>query len=121
MITNLILTGIIILLLFVTSDFIDDVKLYKNKYKWYSDQYVKARHELSQAQKEINLLKQTKSKQTVTIQVDSDEVVSKFMAKVKKDIEAMKKQEQVFIKVDGREMDINKLTKAMRKAGSSLK
>lgn len=124
MITNIVLTGIIILLLFILSDAFDETKLYKDKYKWYSDQYVKARHELSLAQKEIHLMKQTekaKAKQiTMNVNVDADEVVSKVMQGVNKKIEDIKKQEQVYIKVDGKEMNINELTKAMRKAGSNL-
>lgn len=55
------------MLLFVLSDAFDDNKLYKDKYKCYSD-----------------------------------EVVSKVMAKVNEDIKAIKKREQIFIKVDGK-------------------
>lgn len=118
---SIVLGGIVVWLLFVLSDFIDDAKLYKDKYKWYSQQYAKAKHEIVILEGKLKEAQQAKSKQTITINVDSDEVVSKVMAKVNKDIEAMKKQEQVFIKVDGREMDIKELTRAMRKAGSKLK
>lgn len=118
---SIVLGGIIVWLLFVLSDYIDENKLYKDKYKWYSEQYVKARHELSLADKEIKLMKQAKAKQTVSISVDTEAVVSKVMAKVNKDIEAIKKQEQIFIKVDGKEININELTKAMKKVGSNLK
>lgn len=107
------------MLLFVLSDAFDDNKLYKDKYKWYSDQYVKARHELSLTQKEIHLMKQaekTKAKQiAMNVNVDSDEVVSKVMAKVNEDIKAIKKREQIFIKVDGKGINAEKLKEIIRK------
>lgn len=121
MITNIVLTGIIIMLVFVLSDNIDETKLYKDKYKWYSDQYVKARHELSLAQKEIHLMKQAekaKAKQiTMNVNVDADEVVSKVMQGVNKKIEDIKKKEQVYFKVDGKEININQLLKLMKEEG----
>lgn len=128
MITNIVLTGIIIMLVFVLSDNVDETKLYKDKYHWYSQEYGKTQQELYEVKLQLvkvnkinEKLEQAKTKQAINISVDSDEVVSKVMAKVNEDIKAMKKQEQVFIKVDGREMDIKELTRAMRKAGSKLK
>lgn len=118
--TIAVLTGIIIVLLFVLSDWIDDANLYKDKYKWYSGQYAKARHELVKLEGKLKESHQS-SKQTINISVDIDEVVSKVMDKVNKDIEDLKKKEEVFIKIDGKEMDIKELTKAMKKAGSELK
>ena len=125
MITNIVLTGIIIWLLFVLSDTFDENKLYKDKYKWYSDQYVKARHELSLIQKEIHLMKQaekTNGKQvTMNVHVDTDEVVSKVMQGVNKKIEDIKKKEQIFIKVDGKEINADKLKEIIRKEGKGNK
>lgn len=119
MITNIVLTWLIIWLLFVLSDCIDDAKLYKDKCKWYSDQYVKARHELSKAHKEIHVMKEaqhTKAKQiTMNVNIDTDEVVSKVMQGVNKKISEAKKQEQVFIKVDGKEINVKELVKKMKK------
>lgn len=110
-----ILSGIIILLLFVLSDYINDADIYKDKYKWYSQQYARARHELTMLEGKLKEAQQAKAKQTVTINVDTDAVVAKVMAKVNEDIEAMKRQEQVFIKVDGREINVKELVKKMKK------
>jgi septal ring factor EnvC (AmiA/AmiB activator) len=98
----------------------DEYKTYQDKYEWKNSQYEKARYEFSRLEDELKEL-QKPSKQTITINVDTDEVVSKVMAKVNKDIEALKKQEEVFIKIDGKEININELTKAMKKVGSNLK
>lgn len=98
----------------------DEYKTYQDKYEWKNSQYEKARYEFARLEDELKEL-QKPSKQTITINVDTDEVVSKVMAKVNKDIEALKKQEEVFIKIDGKEMNIKELTKAMKKAGSNLK
>lgn len=98
----------------------DEYKTYQDKYEWKNSQYEKARYEFARLEDELKEL-QKPSKQTITINVDTDEVVSKVMAKVNKDIEALKKQEEVFIKIDGKEMNIKELTKAMKKAGSKLK
>lgn len=122
MITNIVLTGIIILLLFVLSDAFDETKLYKYKCKWYSDQYVNARHELSLAQKEIHLMKQAdkaKTKQiTMNVNVNTDEVVSKVMQGVNKKVEDIKKKEQIYFKVDGKEINADKLKQIIRKEGN---
>lgn len=98
----------------------DEYKTYQDKYEWKNSQYEKARYEFARLEDELKEL-QKPSKQTITINVDTDEVVSKVMAKVNKDIEALKKQEEVFIKIDGKEMNIKELTKAMKKVGSNLK
>lgn len=113
--TIAILTGIIILLLFISSSYIEEGDIYKDKYKWYSQQYARARHELTKLEGELKEAQQAKAKQTVTINVDTDAVVSKVMDKVNKDIEAIKKQEQVFIKVDGKEINVKELVKKMKK------
>ncbi|MDP1098142.1 hypothetical protein Q6288_29140, partial [Klebsiella quasipneumoniae] len=60
-------------------------------------------------------LEQDKGKQTVNISVDTDAVVSKVIAKVNKDIEAIKKREEIFIKVDGKEINAEKLKEIIRK------
>lgn len=116
-----VLTGVIIVLLFVLLYYINEDSIYKDKYKWYSQQYGKARHELTKLEGKLKEAQQAKGKQTITINVVSDEVVSKFMSNINKDIEAMKKQERVFIRVDGNEMNINELTRVMKKAGEKLK
>lgn len=98
----------------------DEYKTYQDKYEWKNSQYEKARYEFARLEDELKEL-QKPSKQTITINVDTDEVVSKVMDKFNKDIEALKKQEEVFIKIDGKEMNIKELTKAMKKVGSELK
>lgn len=114
--TIAVLTGIIIVLLFVLSDWIDDANLYKDKYKWYSGQYAKARHELVKLEGKLKESQQP-SKQTITINVDTDEVVGKVMQGVNKKIEDTKKKEQIYIKVDGKEINANKLKEIIRKEG----
>ena len=60
------------------------------------------------------------SKQTITIDVDTDEVVRKVMDKVDKKIAEANKREEVFIKIDGKEINIKELTKAMKKVGKEI-
>ncbi|ARQ94867.1 hypothetical protein KMD50_gp56 [Lactococcus phage PLgW-1] len=97
----------------------DEYKTYQDKYEWMRSQRDKARHELSRAQKEIQLMKkaqQSKAKQiTMNVNVDTDEVVSKVMQGVNKKIEDIKNKEQVFIKVDGKEINSNKLKEIILK------
>lgn len=116
----IIATGIVIAVGTVIWYLYDEYKTYQDKYEWKNSQYEKARYEFARLKDELKEL-QKPSKQTITINVDTDEVVSKVMDKVNKNIEALKKQEEVFIKIDGKEMNIKELTKAMKKAGSKLK
>lgn len=119
--TVIVLSGIIVWLLFVLSDAIDDSKLYKDKYKWYSREYDSTKQELFETKKKLFNANQAKSKQTITINVDSDEVVSKVMAKVNEDIKAIKEREQIYIKVDGKEINADKLKEIIRKEGKGNK
>lgn len=128
--STIILTGIIILLLFVLSDYIDDVKLYKDKYKLNAHKAFRAEKELYEVKRQLVKLKrinehleqeQSKAKQiTMNVNVDTDEVVSKVMQGVNKKIEDINKQEQVFIKVDGKEININEVKKMMKKVGKEI-
>lgn len=115
------------MLVFVLSDNIDETKLYKDKYRWYSQEYGKARQELYEVKTQLvklnkinEKLEQDKGNQTVNISVDTDAVVSKVMTKVNKDIEAIKKREGIFIKVDGKEININEVKKMMKKVGKEI-
>lgn len=93
----------------------DEYKTYQDRYEWYSGQYAKARHHIVKLEGKLKEAQQTKGKQTVTINVDSDAVVSKVMAKVNKDIEAIKERERIYIKVDGKEINTEKLKEIIRK------
>lgn len=121
----IIATGIVITVGTALWYLYDEYKTYQDKYEWMRSQRDKARYEFSMAQKEIQLIKEarkTKDKQiTMSVNVDTDEAVSKVMQAVNKKIEDIKKKEQTFIKVDGKEININELTKAMKKVGSNLK
>lgn len=119
--TVIVLSGIIVWLLFVLSDAFDDSKLYKDKYKWYSREYDSTKQELFETKKKLFNANQAKSKQTITINVDSDEVVSKVMTKVNEDIKAIKEREQIYIKVDGKEINADKLKEIIRKEGKGNK
>lgn len=98
----------------------DEYKTYQDKYEWKNSQYEKVRYEFAMLKDELKEL-QKPSKQTITINVDTDEVVSKVMDKINKKIAEANKREEVFIKIDGKEINIKELTKAMKKAGSKLK
>lgn len=91
----------------------DEYKTYQDKYEWKNSQYEKARYEFARLKDELKEL-QKPSKQTITINVDTDEVVSKVMQGVNKKIDDIKKREQVFIKVDGKEINIKELVKKMK-------
>lgn len=124
----IVLSGIVILLLFILSDYIDENKLYKDKYSWYSREYSKARQELFETKMQLvklnkinEQLEKKQSKQTVNISVDTDAVVSKVMQGVNKKIEDIKKKEQIFIKVDGKEINADKLKEIIRKEGKGNK
>lgn len=97
----------------------DEYKTYQDKYEWKNSQYEKARYEFARLKDELKEL-QKPSKQTITINVDTDEVVSKVMDKVNKKIAEANKREQVFIKIDGKEIDIKELVKAMKKSGKEI-
>ena len=97
----------------------DEYKTYQDKYEWKNSQYEKARYEFAMLKDELKEL-QKPSKQTITINVDTDEVVSKVMDKVNKKIAEANKREEVFIKIDGKEINIKELTKALKKSGSKI-
>lgn len=93
----------------------DEYKTYQDKYEWMRSQRDKARHELSRLQL-MKEAQQTKAKQiTMNVNVDTDEVVSKVMQDVNKKIADIKKKEQIFIKVDGKEINAEKLKEIIRK------
>lgn len=70
----------------------DEYKTYQDKYEWKNSQYEKARYEFARLEDELREL-QKPSKQTITINVDTDEVVSKVMQSVNKKIDDIKKQD----------------------------
>ncbi|QWY14663.1 hypothetical protein [Lactococcus phage PLG-II] len=124
MITGMIITttGIVIAVTTALWYLYDEYKTYQDKYEWARSQRDRARQELFElklnlvkANKIIEKLERDKGNQTVNISVDTDAVVSKVIAKVNKDIEAIKKREEIFIKVDGKEINTEKLKEIIRK------
>ena len=106
----------------------DEYKTYQDKYEWAQSQRNRAVQELfetkvkfAEVNKIDNKREKRPSEQTITINVDTDEVVRKVMDKVNKKIAEANKREEVFIKIDGKEINIKELTKAMKKAEKEIR
>lgn len=120
-------TGIVITVATALWYLYDEYKTYQDKYEWARSQRDRARQELFEvkfnlvkANKIIEKLERDKGKQTVNISVGTDAVVSRVMQGVNKKIKDIKKQEQIFIKVDGKEININEVKKMMKKLGKEI-